>query len=206
MAPEEPKVRRAVVDDIPQLIQLWKSENLKWEILEKRFTEFQVVIDSKNTILGAIGLHIVGHEALMHSEVFLHFDMADTIRDLIWKRLEVIAHNHGLIRIWTLETSPYWHHNGFNLATPEQKQKFPTAFGDPNQDWYVIQLRSETPVKVTVPEKEFEVLLAQERQSTERINTLGKIMRLVATLLAAILLIGVVVGAIYIIRKLPPLK
>ncbi len=206
MAPEEPKVRRAVVDDIPQLIQLWKSENLKWEILEKRFTEFQIVIDSNNTILGAIGLHIVGHEALMHSEVFLHFDMADTIRDLIWKRLEVIAHNHGLIRIWTLETSPYWHHNGFNLATPEQKQKFPTAFGDPNQDWYVIQLRSETPVKVTVPEKEFEVLLAQERESTERINTLGKIMRLVATLLAAILLIGVVVGAIYIVRKLPPLK
>ncbi len=206
MAPEEPKVRRAVVDDLPQLIQLWKSENLKWENLEKRFTEFQVVVDSQNTILGAIGLHIVGHEALMHSEVILHFDMADTIRDLIWKRLEIIAHNHGLVRIWTLNPSPYWHHNGFNLATPDQKQKFPSAFGDPNQSWYMIQLRPETPAKVVAPEKEFEVFIAHERENTERINALGKTMRIIATILAAILLIGVVIGAIYIVTKLPSLK
>ncbi|HON07435.1 MAG TPA: hypothetical protein PLW02_04960, partial [Verrucomicrobiota bacterium] len=102
MALEEPKVRRAVVDDLPQLIHLWKSDNLKWQDLEKRFTEFQVAVDSQNTILGAIGLHINGRDALMHSEVFLHFDMADKIRDLIWKRIEVIALNHGLVRIWTL--------------------------------------------------------------------------------------------------------
>lgn len=206
MALEEPKVRRAVVDDLPQLIQLWKSDNLNWQDLEKRFTEFQVAVDSQNTILGAIGLHINGRDALMHSEVFLHFDMADKIRDLIWKRIEVIALNHGLVKIWTLESSPYWHHNGFNLATTEQKQKFPIAFGDPNQSWYVMQMRPETPMKVTVPEKEFEVFIAQERENTEKINALGNTMRVIATIIAAILLIGVIVGAIYIISKLPSIK
>jgi len=206
MALEEPKVRRAVVDDLPQLIHLWKSDNLKWQDLEKRFTEFQVAVDSQNTILGAIGLHINGRDALMHSEVFLHFDMADKIRDLIWKRIEVIALNHGLVRIWTLESSPYWHHNGFNLATHEQKQKFPIAFGDPNQSWYVMQMRPETPMKVTVPEKEFEIFIAQERENTEKINAIGNTMRVIATIIAAILLIGVVVGAIYIISKLPSIK
>ncbi|MGC8742709.1 MAG: hypothetical protein ACP5T0_02375 [Verrucomicrobiia bacterium] len=199
-------VRRAVVDDIPQLIELWKIEKLPWQDLEKRFTEFQVVVDSQNRILGAIGLHIVGHEALMHSEVFSRFDLADTIRDMIWNRFEAIAHNFGLFRIWTLENSPYWHHNGFVVATAETLQKLPRVFGNPSGLWYVMMFRQEGPAKVVAPEKEFEILMAQERAETEKITNLAKFMRVFATILAAILLIGIIIAAVYVMRKLPLIK
>ncbi|MGB9601368.1 MAG: hypothetical protein ACP5MG_03380 [Verrucomicrobiia bacterium] len=199
-------VRRAVVDDIPQLIELWKSEKLPWQELEKRFTEFQVVVDSQNQVLGAIGLHISGQEALLHSEVFSRFDLADTIREMIWKRFESIAHNYGLFRIWTLENSPYWHHNGFVIASTEQMQKLPRSFGNPGAIWYVMSFRQEGPVKVLAPEKELEILLAQERAETEKISNLAKVMRIFATILAAILLIGIIIAAVYVMRKLPMIK
>lgn len=203
MNPTELKVRRAVVDDLPQLIQLWKIEKLPWDVLEKRFTEFQVAVDSNNQVVGAIGLHIVGHEGLMHSEVFLRFDLADTIREMIWDRMEVIAHNFGLVRIWTREDSPFWHHYGFQPATQEQLQKLPHVFGAPDHGWYVASFRKEEPVKVINPEKEFEILIAQEKAETQRITDLAKVMRVIAIILAAIVLLGVVIGAIYVLKKLP---
>lgn len=206
MNPTGLKVRRAVVDDLPQLIQLWKIERLPWEILEKRFTEFQVAVDASNQVIGAIGLHIVGHEGLMHSEVFLHFDLADTIRKMIWERMEVIAHNFGLVRIWTREDSPFWHHYGFQPATQEQLQKLPRVFGNADQGWYVASFRKEEPIKIMNPEKEFEILIAQEKAETQRITDLAKVMRIIAIVLAAILLLGVVIAAIYVIKKLPGLK
>lgn len=203
MNPEALTVRRAVVDDLPQLVQLWKGEQLPWQELEKRFTEFQVVVDSQNQVLGAIGLHISGHEGLMHSEVFSRFDIADRIREMIWQRFEAIAHNYGLFRIWTSESSPYWHHNGFLLATSEQMQKFPKSFGDASKTWYVISFRQESSLRVVAPEKELEALLEQERAETEKISNLAKTMRVVATIIAALLFIAIVIGAIYIIKKLP---
>lgn len=206
MNPTGLTVRRAVVDDLPQLIQLWKIEKLPWEVLEKKFTEFQVAVDSNNQVIGAIGLHIVGHEGLMHSEVFLHFDLADTIREMIWERMEVIAHNFGLVRIWTRENSPFWHHYGFQPATHEQLQKLPHVFGAADDGWYVATFRKEEPTKILNPEKEFEILIAQEKAETQRITDLAKTMRVISVIIAAILLLGVVIGAVYVIRKLPLLK
>jgi N-acetylglutamate synthase-like GNAT family acetyltransferase len=203
MNPAGLNVRRAVVDDLPQLLNLWKIEKLPWEILEKRFTEFQVAVDSNNQVIGAIGLHIVGHEGLMHSEAFLRFDLADTIREMIWERIEVIAHNFGLVRIWTREDSPFWHHYGFRPATNEQLQKLPKIFGTADSGWYVATFRKEEPPKVISPEKEFEILIAQEKAETQRITDLAKIMRVIAVIIAALLLLGVVIMGVYIVTKLP---
>ena len=51
-------VRRATLDDLPQLIELWQMEKLPVEVLDKRFTEFQVVADASGRIVGAVGMQL----------------------------------------------------------------------------------------------------------------------------------------------------
>ena len=65
------QVRRASIDDLPQLNSLWQQERLPSASLEKRFKEFQVV-EASSEILGAIGLEVLGTEGRLHSEVFAH--------------------------------------------------------------------------------------------------------------------------------------
>ena len=50
MNPNKIQVRRATLEDLLKLIALWQQENLPWENLEKRFTEFQLAetLDSEN--------------------------------------------------------------------------------------------------------------------------------------------------------------
>ena len=42
MSSHKIQVRRATLEDLPKLIALWQKEFLPWEVLEKRFTEFQI--------------------------------------------------------------------------------------------------------------------------------------------------------------------
>jgi len=63
-------VRRATLDDLPQLMDLWKLEKLPAEVLEKRFTEFQLVADSRGKIVGALGMQMVENQGKLHSELF----------------------------------------------------------------------------------------------------------------------------------------
>ena len=60
--------RRATVEDLPQLIDLWRLEQLPAASLEKRFTEFQIVCDDIGRVLAAVGIQISGAQAWLHSE------------------------------------------------------------------------------------------------------------------------------------------
>ena len=95
------QVRRATIDDLQQLAQLWEEEHLPKETLEKRFKEFQLATGEDGQILGAIGLEISGLEGHLHSEAFAHPEHADDLRNLLWDRLQIQAQNHGLVRIWS---------------------------------------------------------------------------------------------------------
>jgi len=68
------KIRRATVDDLPQLIELWQIENLPWQELERRLTEFQVADDGTGQVVGALGIQIAVRQANIHSEVFRRAD------------------------------------------------------------------------------------------------------------------------------------
>ena len=43
MTPPNPQVRRATIEDLPQLVLLWRREGYAVSDLEKRFKEFQVI-------------------------------------------------------------------------------------------------------------------------------------------------------------------
>src|SRR4051812_20099882 len=113
MQPSNYEVRRATVDDLPELFSLWKSMHLSEPDLERRLTEFQVVKTADGALVGALGIAIAGRHGKLHGEAFNDFSVADHLRQLLWTRLQSISQNHGLVRLWTQETAPFWKQNGF---------------------------------------------------------------------------------------------
>ena len=130
MTTTNPQVRRATVEDLPKLVPLWQAENLPTQELEKRFKEFQVVEAPVGEIAAAVGLQVSGLEGKLHSEVFAHSEQSDAMRELLWERAQVIGQNHGLVRLWTQFSTPFWNHSGFRYATGETLGKLPPVFGD----------------------------------------------------------------------------
>lgn len=173
------QVRRATVEDIARLVPLWQQEDLPWQALEKRFREFQVAEEPGGELLGALGLEIAGSECRLHSEVFAHPEQADALRDLLWERVQVVAKNHGLVRIWSQFATPFWHHSGFRHPTAEVLAKLPAAFGNGGQPWQFVQLREETVAPVSI-DKEFAAFKEMERENTEKILRRAKVLKMVA--------------------------
>jgi N-acetylglutamate synthase-like GNAT family acetyltransferase len=178
MTTENPQVRRATIEDLPQLIKLWQIEGLPLQEMEKRFKEFQV-IESGDTIVALLGLQIVGLEGRLHSEAFARPEEADALRALFWERVQVLAQNHGLIRVWTQFTTPFWNRSGFQAASPEKLEKVPAAFAGNPYPWRYFQLR-EDPANHPSIEKEFAMFKEIEQERTQRLLRHAKLMKFVA--------------------------
>ncbi|MBN2505379.1 MAG: hypothetical protein JXQ71_01660 [Verrucomicrobia bacterium] len=178
------KVRRATIEDLPQLTALWKAEGLPADRLDKRFQEFQVAAAGEGSVSGALGLQIAGSEGRVHSEVFAHPEQADALRELLLERLRVVMRNHGLCRAWTQLASPFWHRNGFQPAGQELLARLPPAFqGDP-AGWSCLTLREDTPAAAISLEKEFALFREAEKQQTERMYRQAKALRVLAVVIA----------------------
>jgi N-acetylglutamate synthase-like GNAT family acetyltransferase len=194
------RVRRATLDDLPKLVNLWKKENLPWGELEKRFTEFQVAESADGAFVGAVGLQIAEHQGKMHSESFESYEHVDAVRGLFWDRLKSVALNHGLVRVWTLERSPYWSHSVFEPASADALSKLPAAFGNPQvSNWLVTQLRDESASPISL-DKEFALFREAERERTERLFRQGRVLKVIATIVALVLFLGILGGALYYFR------
>jgi N-acetylglutamate synthase-like GNAT family acetyltransferase len=178
MTTSNPQVRRATIEDLPKLVPLWQQELLPTPQLEKRFKEFQVV-ESEGEIIGAVGLEIAGTEGRLHSEVFAHPEQADALRELLWERAQIVAQNHGLVRLWTQFATPFWNHSGFRYAGAEPLEKLPAGFGDSPQPWQFLQLRDEAVVPVSI-DKEFALFKQMEKERTEKIFRQARVLKLVA--------------------------
>ena len=200
------QVRRATVDDLPSLLSLWQKENLPAKDLEGRFKEFQVVENGNGGIAGAIGLQVSGHEGRLHSEAFEDFGQADTLRGILWERMRTVAQNHGLVRVWSQFTSPYWRAIGFDQASNETLTKLPQNFGSDRSPWLCVKLREETHAAVSI-DKEFALFREAEREQTEKVMRQAKVLKIVAGVVAVLVMILVVVWAILFFRmrnQLPP--
>lgn len=139
-APGDYKIRRATTDDLEQLAVLWTASHLPSADLEKQFTEFQVAESTDGKIVGAIAMHISGSDGRIHSEAFADFALSDMLRPLLWRRLENVAKNHGLFRLWTVEPAPFWKKEvGFAPPTTP----VPEMFGYAEQGWLSLRLREE---------------------------------------------------------------
>jgi len=194
------KVRRAIVDDVPQLVELLKATCLPAETLEKRFTEFQVVETGEGVLIGAIGLQIIGKHGELHSETYQDFSLADSLRPLLWGRLQHVAQNHGLVRLWTRETAPFWKQNGFETPDEAALEKFPEPLGEPDSKWLTLKLKEELETILSL-EKEFAMFMEAEKNRTQQMFDHARTLKLVSYGLAAVLLLFVIISSILLLRQ-----
>lgn len=196
MNSEEPTVRRATVDDLDGLKQLWEWAGLQVLDLEKRLTEFQLVVGPEGDLLGAVGLQIAGKQGKLHSEAFTRPEQEDQFRAQVWGRIQIVARNHGLVRLWTQENAAFWPQAGFAEAPAEALKKLPPGFGDAQAHWLTLQLKEEILAVVSV-EHEFELFQTAQKEETERLLRLGRTMR---TAVMIVIGIAIVFAIIYVIK------
>jgi N-acetylglutamate synthase-like GNAT family acetyltransferase len=198
------RVRRATLDDIGQLMALWQSMRFPADDLAKRITEFQVAENADHNLVGAMGLRIGDRQGCLHSESFTDFALADLLRPHLWERLQAVAANHGLVRLWTQEPAPFWSHCGLAKADAEAMEKLPAAWRSLPGLWLTLKLKEDIE-EVISADKEFAMFMEAERQRTERTFQQARILKSIATLIAVVVLFLVMAGAFYVIRRNPQL-
>jgi N-acetylglutamate synthase-like GNAT family acetyltransferase len=205
MTMTEPRnvARRATVEDLPQLMALWKLEQLPAEVLEKRFTEFQVISDDTDQVLGAIGLQIVGTQGWLHSESIAKPELSDVLRELLWSRLQIIIQNHAIERIWTQMNGAFWRDRGFERATAEQLKQRPGAFPNGELEWHVATLRAANANAAL--EREFAQIKAMQAQEQEKIQERIRWAKRIALGVTAVVFLLVVAWAVALLRYGPKL-
>jgi N-acetylglutamate synthase-like GNAT family acetyltransferase len=177
------RVRRATTEDLEQLKVVWAAAGLPAAELEKQFTEFQVAESDDGRILGAVGLQIDGAHGKIHSESFVDFALTDALRPLLWQRLETMARSHGLFRLWTAETAPFWKKDaGFSSATDQP----PEVFGPSNGSWVALRLRDEG-ADPNLIEAQFSLFREAERAKREKLLQRAGAIKMVGTGIAVLL-------------------
>src|ERR1700722_5258902 len=167
------RARRATVEDLATLKAIWISMQLPADNLEGRLTEFQVV-ERDCEVVGAIGLLILRTAALLHSEGYSDFSVADIARKLFWERIQTLAANHGVFRLWTLENSPFWLRWGFQSADTEALARLPDEWKSPDANWFTLELKNEAVINAAL-QSQFIGHMAAEKKSTEETLARAKV-------------------------------
>ena len=191
------RVRRATLDDFNALKALWASMNFPLVDLEKRLTEFQVAEDADAKIVGAVGFQFFQRQGLIHSEAFGDFAVADQVRPLLWERIQALAMNHGVARLWTRENAPFWTHNGLQPADGKVLERLPEAWNHTSPGWLTLRLKDE------------DVLLSLDKElarfkKAETLNQARKV-KLIATVIGVLIALALGAAAVYLLfaRRLP---
>jgi N-acetylglutamate synthase-like GNAT family acetyltransferase len=206
MTSSKHRVRRATLDDLTDLKALWNSMRLPADELEKQLTEFQIVEAPDGRVVGALGIQILRQHAWLHSESYQDFSQADDLRALFMDRLRSLAANHGVFRLWTLEKAPFWTRQGFQPAGPEALKRLPETW-IAGSSWLTLQLKDEA--AIVSLEKEMALFMETEKQHTARALGKVKAIKTIATALAIILGVFVLVAVAYLLLRghgslLPP--
>jgi len=193
------RLRRATVDDLPSLLALWAAMNLPAGQLERRVTEFQIVELEDGTLLGALGMEIIGRHGRLHSEAFKDFSVADELRELLWARLQSVALSNGLARLWTDESAPFWKKNGFRPANAAAREKMAPALAAMRRDWLTLELRDEEALRLSL-EKEFaRIKEAELSRAGDPLRT-ARVLKFVAIGLTVILVAVIIGFCVYLLR------
>lgn len=195
MTTPEHQVRRANVEDLPQLRELWRQANLPWQDLEKQFKDFQVVQSASGPLLGCIGLCVAANQGWLFCEAIARPDQTDALRAKLWERVRIVAQNHGLVRLWTQFPTPFWQVNGFLAANPEQLAKRPEGFTGGDVPWLHLQLRDESTAGVNL-DKEFAVFQEAQKEERERLLRQAKTAKLIAVIIG-LAIFGVVLFVLF---------
>ena len=102
--------------------------------------------------------------------------------------MQSLATNHGLARLWTQETAPFWSRSGFQPAKEDSLKKLPTAWATDQAGWLTMRLRDEEVLQMSL-DKEFARFKEQEQQRTQGAMRNARALKFVATLVAVVLAI-----------------
>ena len=188
--------RRATVDDLSGLKILWERARFQVLDLEKRLTEFQLIVSDAGDLIGALALHIEAKQGLLHSGAFAQPEQEEQFRPQLWERIQSVARNHGLNRLWTQEGAPFWLQAGFVEGSAETLPRLPPGFGDRQARWLTLQLKDENVAALSI-EHEFELFQTAQKEDTERLRRLGRTMKV-----TVFVVIGIVatIGLLVIVR------
>jgi N-acetylglutamate synthase-like GNAT family acetyltransferase len=183
MNPTPLSVRRATVDDLAALKKIWETMRLPANDLEKRLTEFQIAETGAGQLIGAIGIHIIRQHTLLHSEGYADFSVADAARQLFWERVQTLAANHGVFRLWTQERSPFWKSFGFQPPNAEILARLPMEWRNEfDGGWLTLQLKDEEVITAAL-EKEFAQFMAAEKRDTDRVVEQARTLKTILTVI-----------------------
>ena len=201
--------RRATVEDLPALQALWQIGGLPAEELEKFLTEFQVVPgEGEGVLLGAIGLMVEGNDALLHSEALVPGDegdggdQSDAIRAALWRRLQIIARNQGIHRLWTQEDADYWRTGGFGAAPAETVSAATAAFVDKTATWLVCELIDPAKAKQLVTEQ-MAIWHATRTQEADELQGKIRAFRNASLLIVAVVVVLMIGMVVFVLRQRP---
>jgi N-acetylglutamate synthase-like GNAT family acetyltransferase len=170
--------------------------------LEPRLTEFQLVEAAEGKIVGGIGFQISAHQGRLHSEGFTDFALADAARELLWNRIQTLSTNHGILRLWTREETPFWGRLGFKPANADDLKKLPA---DWNKDasWLTLQLKNEAAINAV--DQELTMFMSAQKQQSERVFQQVRTLKTLATIIAVIFALFAFGAAFYLLLKRPEL-
>lgn len=193
------RIRRATVDDLTTLRALWQDMRITTPDLDKRLTEFQIAEDSTGKLLGAVGFQIVQRHGLIHSEAFSDFGVADQVRPLFWTRLQALALNHGVARLWTRENTPFWPHCGLHVAEREALNRMPEGWDRSLEGWLSLRLKDED-VMASL-DKEFDLFVASEKARSAEALGQARTLKLVVTVIGMLLALAMGGAAVYVMLQ-----
>ena len=201
VAEPEIRARRATVDDLPGLHALWQHAGLPWDQLERFVTEFILVPNDDGLPLASIGLQAEGDQGLVHSEAILPGQDDEALRAALWQRLQIIARNHGIVRLWTLEDAVFWT-TRFESAPDSVVRGLGATFADPTASWWICVLRDPERAQRLLDERM--ALWEAHRQSDAHqfSDTIARIRQ--AAFIIAGLVIAMMVGmVVYLVARRP---
>jgi N-acetylglutamate synthase-like GNAT family acetyltransferase len=189
------QVRRATLEDLPALTALWQSMRFETDPLARHVTDFQVAVDAQNTLLGCLAIQINSRHGLLHSEAFTDFGLAETLRELLWQRMNSVATNHGLLRLWTREEAPFWSRCGLESASEETLKLLPEAWRGPTVGWLTLKLKDDLDTAIASVDKEFAIFMQLEKDRTKRLTKSAKVVKTIIIAVLIIALLGVLIWA-----------
>lgn len=193
--------RRATLDDLPALRQLWEQERYDADALEPRVTEFQVAHDAEGTIIGAIGMKREGEQGVVHHEAFADFGVADQLRAVIWERFKTLAKNYAMARVWMQDCVHYWKEIGFDEADEEVLEQLPPELGEREGNWFTIVLRNDPFADGSALARQQEMLFrAALKEETEKTMRQAKLVRGLALTFSIVLFIVICIAGFYLYK------
>jgi N-acetylglutamate synthase-like GNAT family acetyltransferase len=194
------QVRRATTDDLAQLTALWQTAHFPVAELEKRFTEFQVAASPTGEIVAAIGLQVAGTDGKIHSEWFTDFALSESLRAPLWDRLQTVATNHGLFRLWTDESAPFWKRGaGFSAPPGDLMTRLPPDFGETRGGWLVLRLKDES-ADPGLLEAQFAMFRDAERARLEKLLQRAHTIKMIGTGIAVALFLLALATLVWFVR------